>query len=152
MFVRQDDFSEEIGVTSYARFKHPNYDGNVHYDFMVVVLDQEVSNPNVEMVDLPDATSTLNVGDILTVIGLGHTTEAGVAADVLQEVDVEYVDINKCDSVYGDGGNFDANVMFCAGGLPDGGKDSCQGDSGGPILKNGVQVGIVSWGCKYQSL
>lgn len=35
--------------------------------------------------------------------------------------------------------------MFCCG-VSGGGRDACQGDSGGPLTKNGIQIGIVSWG------
>ena len=81
----------------------------------------------------------------LTIIGHGLTDPWGYAqSQILQEAEVNYINNTYCDEVYGSYG-FDEDNMFCAGILPQGGTDSCQGDSGGPILKDGVQVGVVSW-------
>jgi trypsin len=95
---------------------------------MIVVLDNEVSNPAVGIVGLAGSNTPLNPGDSLTVIGFGATSEGGNGSDVLQEVDVPYVSDSDCRGVYGSG--FESDVMFCAG-FTSGGRDSCQGDSGG---------------------
>lgn len=47
-----------------------------------------------------------------------------------------------CLTVYGE---WFKEGMFCSG-VAGGGRDACQGDSGGPLTKNGVQIGIASWG------
>lgn len=125
-----------MGVT--REIKHPDYDGDVYKDYMILVLDREVTNPNVGMVGLAGASSSLSEGDPLTVIGFGRTSEGGSTSDVLLEVGVDYT---SC-AAYGN--SADPVFMFCAGG--EGGKDSCQGDSGGPIFKDGLQHGVVSWG------
>ena len=129
-----------------GKFPHPAYDSaTTAYDYMIVVLEEEASNPNIELVPFADESTTLVDGDKLTVIGHGLTDPWGfTGSDILQEAAVNYVNNAYCDSVYAP--VFDPNSMFCAGILPEGGTDSCQGDSGGPLLKDGVQVGIVSWG------
>lgn len=91
---------------------------------MILVLDHEVTNPNVGMVELPNVNTTLTEDDLLTVIGFGTTSEGGVPSHTLKEVDVEYVGHEACSDIYSY--SFDSDIMFCAGGRPEGGTDSCQ--------------------------
>lgn len=83
-------------------------------------------------------------GELLSVIGWGHTREGATQTErFLRKVTVPVIKAETCNSNYG-GTVLDG--MFCAG---IGGKDSCQGDSGGPIstlTDDPQQVGIVSWG------
>lgn len=113
---------------------------------MIIVLDQEVTNPNVEIISLPNADLALTDDDVLTVMGFGALSEIDyyTEPDVLQHVDVNYVNDTYCLGAYGT--EYDPAVMFCAGRMPRGGFDACGGDSGGPIVQGNVQVGIVSWG------
>ena len=106
---------------------HPQYDGDVYKDYMVVKLSSPVTNTNINTIGLAGASTPLNVGDDLTVIGYGELSEGGSSPDILQEVVVQYESDATCNSVYGS--SFDSDVMFCAG-VQGGGKDSCQGDSG----------------------
>lgn len=144
-FDQVDANSEWVGVKS--EITHPQYDGDVFKDYMIVVLNNEVTNPNVDLVGLAGASTVMTAGDPLTVIGFGATSEGGDVSDILLDVDVDYVSPATCGAVYGSDPAYDPNFMFCAGGTAQGGTDSCQGDSGGPIVDaNGVQVGVVSWG------
>lgn len=141
----QDEYSEWVGVKQ--EITHPDYDGGVFKDYMIVVLENEVTNENVDLVGLAGDTTSLSVGQDLRVMGFGAISEDGPASSTLLEVDVKYVDPNQCQAVYGNQDVYDEEFMFCAGGSAAGGKDSCQGDSGGPLIdENGVQVGVVSWG------
>ena len=123
--------------------EHPDYDGDVFKDYMIVKLDREVTNPNIRMVGLAGDSSPLSIGDSFTVVGFGAVYEGGPGSSTLQEVDVDY---SSCWSAYGSVSSYDPNYMFCAGGTPSGGTDSCQGDSGGPLVRDGLQHGVVSWG------
>lgn len=136
--VVQDQNSE--WVSSKNEIEHPDYDGDVFKDYMIVALDREVANPNVAMVGLAGASSGLAFGDDLTVIGFGATSEGGPGDSTLQEVEV---DATSCDPAHSSNPAYDADFMFCAA---CNGRDSCQGDSGGPIFRNGIQHGVVSWG------
>jgi len=133
------------GVTSRVRqfIPHPSYNQYTQArDIMLVKLISPSSETPVELVSNNNIPQP---GDTLTVIGYGTTSPNGnTLSSTLQEVDVPLRTDSYCQSRYN--GNFDADVMLCAG-FNEGGKDSCQGDSGGPILdENGVQVGVVSWG------
>jgi secreted trypsin-like serine protease len=69
----------------------------------------------------------------------------------LRQVEVPLVDTQACRAAYEKVQRAIDPRNICAGGLPEGGKDSCNGDSGGPLVgrdeKNFfVQIGIVSWG------
>ncbi|MEP6343690.1 MAG: serine protease [Maricaulaceae bacterium] len=83
-------------------------------------------------------------GELLSVIGWGHTREGSTQAErLLRKVTVPVIRTETCNKNYS-GTILDG--MFCSG---IGGKDSCQGDSGGPIstlADDPRQVGVVSWG------
>ncbi|XP_069679950.1 trypsin-7-like [Periplaneta americana] len=80
-------------------------------------------------------------GTPVVVTGWGALYEDGPAPEVLQQVQINIVDFEECDSVYGG----ITQRMICAG-VPQGGKGVCGGDSGGPLVANGSLVGVVSWG------
>jgi secreted trypsin-like serine protease len=122
--------AEYIGVQ--GEVPHPSYDsGSQAYDFMLLKLDNRVTNPNLTPILVNAEVSNPIDDDVLTVIGFGATSEGGSGSTQLQEVNVNYIDYGTCNSLYS--GDIVDSVMFCAGVL-DGGKDSCQGDSGGPIF------------------
>ena len=129
MNILQDDYSEWINLDK--EIPHPDYsDVTLANDYMIVVLDQEASNPNIEYVPFANESTTLVDGDELTVIGYGLTDPWDyTGSDTLQEAEVNYVNNTYCDQVYSSYG-FDPDSMFCAGVMPQGGIDSCQGDSG----------------------
>lgn len=130
---------------------HPDYDGGVYKDYMIVKLNKEVTNHHIEMVGLAgEDLPPLQVGDELTAMGFGDTAQHidGVQwSDVLQEVELSYVSERECASIYREQ-PFDRKYMFCARSSDHYSKgDTCQGDSGGPLVNpDGYQVGITSWG------
>ena len=70
---------------------------------------------------MPGKTSKLNnkdekpiVGETLTVVGFGKTSEEGPVAKVLQKANVEYQDNSVCSESFGD--EFQGTSMMCAGG------------------------------------
>jgi len=78
------------------------------------------------------------MGETLTVMGFGTTSEIGDISYILQHVNLNAIADDICVNQYN--GVVDPDVTS-------GGKDSCQGDSGSPIIdQNNIQVGIVSWG------
>ena len=131
---------------------HPDYDGGIFKDYMIVVLDKEVTNHHIETVGLAgEDLPPLQAGDDLTAIGFGDTKQHidGIQwSGILQEVELSYVDDQECANVYGQEPAFDERYMFCARSADYYSKgDTCRGDSGGPLLnQEGYQVGITSWG------
>lgn len=126
---------------SHPKFTDPN---QFDYDIMMYVLEDE---PDFEYIKLEK--NEVNEGKF-TVLGFGDTDEGPEMdlSDVLQEVELEYVDSETCDD--GHGGRDEVKEdMMCAAGKD---KDSCIGDSGGPLIKKGdnsdedTLVGVVSWG------
>ncbi|WP_237324114.1 serine protease [Vibrio penaeicida] len=130
-------------------YMHPNYSSRtLTNDVAVLKLDKSL--PTATTVEIADGSLSqyVSIGDMLSVAGLGRTSEGGSSPSKLQEVDVPLVSDATCRAA---GGSYNSvgEVAFCAG-FPNGGKDSCQGDSGGPIVINRsgtiTQLGIVSWG------
>jgi len=104
---------------------------------------------------LPSASQDLDLTKLnCHVAGFGLLTQDGVAATVLQEVQLPVISTSKCREYYPKAVWFPQQIFdfnFCAG-LEEGGKDSCQGDSGGPFMCTNPNTGryflagIVSWG------
>ena len=111
---------------------------------MLLFLESSVNVPLMPIVN--DQSSVPSTGEMLTVIGLGATSEGGNGASILREVNVPTVSFADCNDQNSYQGDINDATMICAG-FSQGGKDSCQGDSGGPLVtQGGVQVGVVSWG------
>lgn len=138
----------ETSVLLYA--SHPGYnDMDMSNDIMLIELVDPVNIASPVTLAVNEDSSSPGPGDILTVIGVGTTSENGEQSDNLLELNVPYVTDANCNDEDSYNGDIVDEVMFCAG-MEAGGADSCQGDSGGPIVEvNGdqhVQVGVVSWG------
>ena len=72
----QDEYSEYIDLA--GNYPHPNYDSSTTAnDYMISVLAQEFTNPNVDYVPFADKSTNLQDGDRLTVIGHGLTDPWG---------------------------------------------------------------------------
>ena len=89
------------------------------------------------------------------VSGWGKTdpSDDGSGADILQEVELPFVDPALCKKMLRENVGIKnpmiSDAMLCAGGQE--GKDSCRGDSGGPLVRRlssnqWVLTGIVSYG------
>jgi trypsin len=118
------------------------FENDIALIFLETPLD--LSTPDVQPMELPEAGSEPASGDNLYVTGWGTTSSGGSISDTLKGVEVVYVDDATCNR-----DSYPGQIkpsMICAGSA---GKDSCQGDSGGPLFASkgsNVQVGIVSWG------
>jgi trypsin len=73
------------------------------------------------------------------VTGWGVTDDGSIPV-MLQKVDKAIMPINECRGYWGDV----PYGMFCT--VVENGRDSCNGDSGSPVIRNGVQIGLVSYG------
>jgi trypsin len=93
---------------------------------------------------IPMSSLTPPAGTPVVVTGWGRLRTGGTSPTQLQQVQVNVMDYEECDSAYWEYGGITAR-MLCAG-VPAGGKDACQGDSGGPLVTAGRLSGIVSWG------
>ena len=132
---------------------HEQYDpGTINNDVAILYLDQELEFPLVKTAT-PDIMAAFFEDQPLKVAGWGNMDPFGFSTpDLLQSVDVSYIDNATCDAAYtelfGSPGSV-TDKMMCAG-TPEGGKDSCHGDSGGPLIVEmdgeQYQTGVVSWG------
>ncbi|XP_067626013.1 trypsin-1 [Eurosta solidaginis] len=122
-----------------------NY-SNVDFDFSLLHLVKEVQfAENKKAVKLPEIKDEFMDGDICYVTGWGNTQNATESRQWLRQAEVPLFNHELCYEKYKQFGGV-TERMICAGYL-EGGKDACQGDSGGPLItKNGVLVGVVSWG------
>ncbi|XP_069679940.1 trypsin-7-like isoform X2 [Periplaneta americana] len=121
---------------------HPQY-SDYDYDIAVVRVKEPFEySDSVQPISL---TSTAPAtGTSVVVTGWGRLAEDGEVPYQLQQVQVNIVDFEECNSDYWLYGGITTR-MICAG-VPDGGKDACEGDSGGPLVAEGELVGVVSWG------
>ncbi len=141
----QRDQSKAEVFTAEKVIRNPGYDyGKTDYDFTLIKLsgDSKYEPIALNSDDFKDSSEVM-----FTTAGWGVTHEGDWdLPDLLQKVDVPFVNNTKCAAAYPDQ---ITDRMICAG-YDQGGKDSCQGDSGGPLLmkKDGknVLVGVVSWG------
>jgi trypsin len=109
-----------------AELPHPDYNFDTDKnDIMVVGLGERIQDVPLQALNFDK--NIPSSGTVATVIGLGYTSEDGDFAEVLQEVKVDIVDFETCNTAYG---RILDDIMLCAGVLPAGGRDSCQGDSG----------------------
>jgi trypsin len=134
------------GVQRYivTRVVHPLFNPTtIQYDVLVMKLNSAAPQTPIPLNSNPNYPV---VNQELTVVGLGLNASKGTQYNELQQVNVPYNAPSVCDSVYG-ATKVNNTIQFCAGGLPQGGKDACQGDSGGPIFdSNRLLVGVVSSG------
>ncbi|XP_069775999.1 serine protease 55-like isoform X2 [Narcine bancroftii] len=155
-----DHLSVEMGtinLTHQAGQRHRVAEVRVHPDFNFSVFEADVAllqvkdaitfSDSQEPVLLPPGTEAKSTfWAPCFVIGWGVTWKERRPA-ILQEVEVEMVDWQRCQSWMP---GLTQN-MLCAG-FVEGGRDACQGDSGGPLMCQGpeseswIQIGIVSWG------
>lgn len=120
----------------------------IHDDFNYTTLKNDVSILHLstpvdlgfktELIALPEPNE--EISGTTTVIGWGALSFGGSSPDVLNEVDVDIVDFDQCNT------NYNGEIlpgMLCASSP---GKDACQGDSGGPLFKENKLIGLTSWG------
>ncbi|XP_021922105.1 trypsin-1-like [Zootermopsis nevadensis] len=122
--------------------EHPEY-WNADYDIAVI----KVSVPfefRESVQPIPMNSVNLPFGTQVVVTGWGRLQTGGTSQSQLQQVQVNVMDYEECNSAYWEYEGITPR-MLCAG-VTAGGKDSCQGDSGGPLMANGKLSGIVSWG------
>lgn len=124
---------------------HPAYNPvTIANDISVVVLASPLAFQTdlVASVALPAFGSTLQVGEMTSVVGWGTLYEGGRVSTELRRVSLPIISNVDCNRAYANG---ILDGMLCAG-YELGEKDACQGDSGGPMTIDGTLVGIVSWG------
>ncbi len=141
--------------------QHPNYSvnstaGSYSNDYALLRINGTFPT-NLIRAKLPDATvmqAVAKVGDPVTTLGWGATSQGGSGTTSLREVTIPVVSDTTCAASYNgstaaSGLKLNPAVQICAG-LAAGGKDSCQGDSGGPLIApyNGsiYSIGVVSYG------
>ncbi|XP_059061205.1 trypsin beta-like [Achroia grisella] len=78
--------------------------------------------------------------------GWGKLKEGGPSAPYLQSSTIKTIAMKLCQRSGLDRKAIDPASMFCAGFFEQPSPDACQGDSGGPLVKDGVLIGVVSWG------
>ncbi|MBX2838444.1 MAG: serine protease [Gammaproteobacteria bacterium] len=127
---------------------HPEYNpSNRTADIALVRLTEA---PESTPISLPDSSYQWpTISSSVTAAGWGRTSESeGSNSANLLEVELEARSHVVCHAVFGSA--IDNNAVFCAGGDPDGLRDTCAGDSGGAVFQfhndTVVQVGIVNFG------
>ncbi|XP_049951658.1 serine protease snake-like isoform X2 [Schistocerca serialis cubense] len=139
--------------------RHPEYKGPSKYnDIALLRLSERV---NFTWSIRPACLYTHDKFSVSMAVatGWGKTEYAGKSSDILQKVNLDIVDNEKCNNLWKSLGKITslphgiAPSMICAG-VSSGDKDTCQGDSGGPLqmsFKIGRQhfhhvIGVTSFG------
>ncbi len=146
---------DHVSYSAAGILPNPYYNSETSVnDNGVILLHNAIdfTEPGVAPVCLPAVGQTWSNGDQTMVSGWGLTESGGSSTpDILQVVNISFVDSTTCGSDYGYYEHEITSDMFCA--YDQGaGTDSCQGDSGGPLaIYNSAtgrweQAGIVSWG------
>ncbi|KAJ8709960.1 hypothetical protein PYW07_009326 [Mythimna separata] len=121
--------------------------GNADFDYSLLRLDRPMPiGRNIAVLNLPCKDYQMKEDDILIVTGWGSTDESGYGhiPDRLRFVPVPVMRLDDCQKSYR---FYITPRMLCAG-YATGGKDACNHDSGGPAVRDGVLLGIVSFGGK----
>ncbi|XP_053617841.1 coagulation factor VII-like isoform X2 [Plodia interpunctella] len=121
--------------------------GNADFDFSLLRLDRPMPiGRNIAVLNLPSKDYVIKENDILIVTGWGSTDESGYGhiPDRVRFVPVPVMRHTDCQKSYR---FYITPRMLCAG-YATGGKDACNHDSGGPAVRDGVLLGIVSFGGK----
>jgi len=127
---------------------HPQYDDWLLDNDIAVIHVHEstpLGGPNVSPIPLPPncAAACCGVcvdGPPITVIGWGVYILPNTLPENLRQVQKPIFDHADCDAIWGD----ITPSMFCT--AVSEGRDSCNGDSGGSIIREGIHVGLVSFG------
>ncbi|XP_075985624.1 uncharacterized protein LOC142982825 [Anticarsia gemmatalis] len=128
-------------------FPHEYVPGNADFDYSLLRLDRPMPiGRNIAVLNLPSKDYLMKESDILIVTGWGSTDESGYGhiPDRLRFVPVPVMTLDDCQKSYR---FYITQRMLCAG-YATGGKDACNHDSGGPAVRDGVLLGIVSFGGK----
>ncbi|CRK99630.1 CLUMA_CG012941, isoform B [Clunio marinus] len=128
---------------------HPQYNTfSLDNDVAIVIVETNSllqGVPNVSPIGLPANCNTACCGTCVqgpdvTVIGWGIYNAANQLPEMLQQIQKPIFNQAECDRIWG---GITSN-MFCT--TVEDGIDSCNGDSGGGIIRNGLCVGVVSFG------
>jgi len=147
--LSDESTSTRVGVKTITAHEDYNVEGYGNNDIALLELSEVVTESPIELAT-PSVLGNINAGDTVTVAGWGNlSTTTTDYPDILQQVDLPYVDRATCQALSA-GGYADIDETAICAGYQDGGYDSCQGDSGGPLIidDNGTSklLGIVSWG------
>ncbi|KAM4732535.1 coagulation factor IXa [Anableps anableps] len=132
---------------------HPRYNRNLsmyNHDIALLYLKTPISfSAKVRPICIGPMTfieALVKQSSPATVSGWGRTRFLGPTSNILQKIEVPFVDQTNCKK---SSNERITPVMFCAG-FYDVAKDACQGDSGGPHTNSfhgtWFLTGIVSWG------
>lgn len=142
--LRVGDANQQLRTMNRV-LSHPRYsEAGIFNDIGILYWEQPLTlGVTVRAIRLARQNSPPPYGRNCNVTGWGRLRENGPFADILQVVTIPLVTNEVCNRAYH--GQITPDKL-CAGGLPQGGRDSCQTDSGGPLTVNGVQLGVVSYG------
>lgn len=136
---------------------HPDYNNDIRYDFLLLVLNDDVDTNQYPIVEL-NLEAQPSSGEALTMIGFGsQSRDSWEPSYRLKKVDMPNVNYDACVQTYNAIASdslsppryyeLNENFHLCTTGVD---RDACYGDTGGPILKrvNGQleQIGIISTG------
>jgi Trypsin len=149
-----------VNVKGYRVHQEFDVNGDLAYDFMVLLLHDYDGMDDVTTVTINSDPNIPADGDYLSTMGVGFRQENNRTSkpDELHHLDGEQhnlraINIDVCNGPDSYRGLVKPDSMLCAGNM-DGGIDACGGDSGGPLIgyynddddEEPLQVGIVSWG------
>lgn len=96
--------------------RHPNYNAaTVENDFLLLRLEEPVEMNTDVVLSINDQFSRPFIGQSLTVLGLGITSEGGPSPDFLRDVVVQAISSNVCNAPNRYDDEVRDSTMFCAG-------------------------------------
>ena len=113
--IRDTSGGQQVRTLKSQELLHPNYnDRTFDNDIMLIKLREEVSFTPVP-INFNTNNPATNSNAVLTVIGFGAIRENGPSSSRLLKVDVNYINPNRCDNLYGGRGEIKEDIMLCAG-------------------------------------
>ncbi|CAG7730487.1 unnamed protein product [Allacma fusca] len=135
------DLSKNEGTEQVSFWKsavsHPNFDlENIDWDYGVITVATNFTfNEYVQPVYLAD--KEIVPSGICTATGWGYSTPDGNLPNILQKIELPYVERTTCTDIYRSIAWGITERMICAGGQRT--KGVCDGDSGGALVCEGVR-------------
>ncbi|XP_068175971.1 mast cell protease 3-like [Antennarius striatus] len=136
---------------------HPRFaNSRTGNDIMLLKLSKKVKmDKNVQKIRFPNSDIKIKDNAKCRVAGWGFTRNGGKTVNVLQVVDVPFVNLKVCKAKWHHFGLDLPDSAICAGGYGSN-KGFCKGDSGGPLVCGGMAVGVVSFNmrnnCDYPTI